>query len=81
MKTLKSNRKEKVAENLAKLSNPNKHEITPADKEWAAKMLEMDLQNQSGSIYQEEELQNPLQMHNEKMLRKMKAEKLPWTEN
>ena len=80
MKTLKSNPLETVVENLAKLSNPNRNEISQADKNWAAKMLEMDLQNQNGSISLEEESQNPLEVHNRKMLQKMKAEKLSWME-
>ena len=80
MKTSKFNQ-EQVIENLAKISNPNKKQRTKADKDWAAKMLEMDLKNQSGSIYQEEELENPLEIYNKKMLQKMKAEKLNWVEN
>ena len=80
MKTLKS-KQEQIIENLAMISNPTKKQITQADKNWAAKMLEMDLQNQSGSIYQEEESQNPLIVHNQKMLHKMKAEKISWGES
>ena len=80
MKTPKSYQAQ-IIEKLAQLSNPNKTVITQADKSWAAKMLEMDLKNQSGSIYQEEESQNQLEIHNEKMLQKMKAEKISWMKN
>ena len=40
---------------FGKTANPNKTEITQADKDWAATMLEMDLQTQSGSIWSETE--------------------------
>jgi hypothetical protein len=46
---------EEILENLAKTANPSKTEITQADKDWAATMLEMDLQTQSGSIWSETE--------------------------
>ena len=72
---------EEILENLAKTANPSKTEILEADKLWAATMLEMDLQAETGSIYQQETEMNPLEIHNKTMLKKMKEEKTNWTED
>jgi hypothetical protein len=73
---------EEILENLAKTANPNKTEITQADKDWAATMLEMDLQTQSGSIWSETEKRrrfddHPQQNDDEKNER----ENIPWAES
>ena len=45
---------DKTLSNLAQKANPSKTEITLEDKMWAATMLEMDLQAQSGAIWEPE---------------------------
>ena len=42
-------------ENLSRQANPSKKEITQADRQWAATMLEMDLAAQSGAIWEDEQ--------------------------
>ena len=42
-------------ESLSRQANPSKKEITQADKQWAATMLEMDLAAQSGAIWEDEQ--------------------------
>ena len=71
-----------ILENLSKKANPNKLEITLEDKKWAATMLEMDLQAQSGQILdQNQEEEDQVTNHNKKMLKKMQEEKIPWAES
>ena len=76
---------EEILENLAKTANPNKSKITQSDKDWAATMLEMDLQTQSGSIWSEteseKEKEDTMVVHNKMMMKKMKEEKIPWEES
>ncbi|WP_228378428.1 hypothetical protein [Chryseobacterium sp. CCH4-E10] len=69
-------------ENLAQKTNPSKSEVTEADNHWAATMLEMDLQAQSGAIWETEtEKEDPMVEHNRKMLKKMREENIPWAES
>ena len=49
-----SNHLNQTLENLSRQANPSKMEITQADKQWAATMLEMDLAAQSGAIWEDE---------------------------
>ena len=67
-------------EQLVKTANQGKTEITREDKLWAATMLEMDLQAQSGAIMEIEE-EDPITEHNRKMMKKMKEENIPWAES
>ena len=44
-------------------------------------MLEMDLQAQSGAIFEEQEKwEHPHLEHNQKMLKKMREQKIPWSD-
>ena len=74
---------EEILENLAKTANPSKTEITQADKNWAATMLEMDLQTQSGSIWSEteNEKEDSMTIHNRMMMKKMREQNIPWAES
>ena len=74
---------EEILENLAKTANPSKTEITQADKDWAATMLEMDLQTQSGSIWSEteNEKEDSMTIHNRMMMKKMREQNIPWAES
>ena len=72
---------EEILENLAKTANPSKTEITQADKDWAATMLEMDLQTQSGSIWSETENEDSMTIHNRMMMKKMREQNIPWAES
>jgi methionyl-tRNA formyltransferase len=72
---------DEILENLSRTANPSKTEITPEDKMWGATMLEMDLQAQSGAIWETENEEYPLTEHNRKMLQKMKEQKIPWAES
>ncbi|MCG2781326.1 MAG: hypothetical protein L6264_10270 [Weeksellaceae bacterium] len=71
---------DEILENLAKTANPSKTEIQEADKLWAATMLEMDLQSQSGTIWEENMQEDSQVTHNKMMFEKMKKEKIPWAE-
>ena len=72
----------KTLEKLSKQANPNQEQITIQDKKWAATMLEMDLQAQSGQILdQNQEEEDQVTNHNKKMLKKMQEEKIPWAES
>jgi hypothetical protein len=69
---------DKTLSELVMKANPNKTEITEADKMWAAQMLEMDLQAQNGTISESENQQEePLTQENRKMLNK----NIPWGES
>ena len=46
---------DQTLESLSRQANPSKKEITQADKQWAATMLEMDLAAQSGAIWEDEQ--------------------------
>lgn len=73
---------EEVLESLAKTANPKKTEIIQADKVWAATMLEMDLQTQSGGIWSETETEDdPMTEHNREMMNKMKQGNIPWAQS
>ena len=50
-----SNHLNQTLESLSRQANPSKKEITQADKQWAATMLEMDLAAQSGAIWEDEQ--------------------------
>ena len=68
-------------EHLSKSANPSKKTISRSDKKWTAKMLEMDLQAQSGAIFEEQEKwEHPHLEHNQKMLKKMREQKIPWSD-
>lgn len=70
------------SEDSARKANPSKTEITQKDLLWAATMLEMDLQAQSGAIPQYPEDEENLRLeHNKKMLQKMKQQNIPWAES
>ena len=71
----------KTLDNLSKKANPNKTEITESDKIWAATMLELDLQSQSGAIWEQDEQETPWIAHNRKMMEKMQRENIPWAES
>ena len=71
---------DKTLENLSRKANPSKTEITLEDKMWAATMLEMDLQTQSGSIWSEIKQEDLQLTHNKMMFEKMKKENIPWAE-
>ena len=71
---------DQTLENLSRKANPSKTEITLVDKMWAATMLEMDLQTQSGSIWSEIKQEEPRLTHNKMMFEKMKKENIPWAE-
>ena len=71
---------DKTLENLSRKANPSKTEITLEDKMWAATMLEMDLQTQSGAIWEEDKQEDPQLAHNKMMFEKMKKENIPWAE-
>ena len=71
---------DKTLESLSKKANPSKTEITLEDKMWAATMLEMDLQRQSGSIWSEDKQEDLQLTHNKMMFEKMKIENIPWAE-
>ncbi|NML70823.1 hypothetical protein HHL23_13605 [Chryseobacterium sp. RP-3-3] len=69
-------------ERLVKTANPNKPEITEADKQWAATMLEMDLEAQHSQVCENEsEEEDLMTAHNRMMLKKMKQENTPWAED
>ena len=70
-----------ILENLSKEANPSKTEITLEDKLWTATMLEMDLKTQSGSIWSENQSEDPLTEHNRKMLQKMRRKNISWAES
>ena len=71
-----------ILEDSARKANPSKTEITQKDLLWAATMLEMDLQAQSGAIPQYPEDEENLRLeHNKKMLQKMKQQNIPWAES
>ena len=70
--------------NLVKKANPNLVKITDKELIFAAKMLEMDLQTQSGSIWSETENQekiNPYTHHNKIMMERMEVENSSWADN
>ena len=71
---------DEILENLSRTANPSKTEITPEDKMWGATMLEMDLQAQSGAIWEENKQEDPQLAHNKMMFEKMKKENTPWAE-
>src|SRR5690554_55476 len=71
----------KTLEHLAKTANPGKAEITQEDKKWAATMLEMDLQAQSGAIWETENEEDLQKERTREMLKKMKEENIPWAES
>ena len=71
---------DQTLESLSRKANPSKTEITLEDKMWAATMLEMDLQTQSGSIWSEIKQEDLQLTHNKMMFEKMKKENIPWAE-
>lgn len=68
-------------DNLTEQANPGK-QLTQADKNWSALMLEMDLAAQSGSIQQPENLEeDPQTTRNRMMLKKARENNIPWAED
>jgi hypothetical protein len=62
---------EEILENLVKTANPSKTEITQADKDWAATMLEMDLQTQSEAFGRRQRTRRRfIDEHNRMMMKK-----------
>ena len=63
-------------EKLTRQANPNKKEITQADKQWTATMLEMDLKAQSGAIWEDEQEEPKWEKtleHNKKYYQQLEA--------
>src|SRR5690606_1763963 len=71
----------KALEHFAKTANPSKAEITQEDKQWAATMLEMDLQAQNGAIWETENEEDLQTKRTLETLKKMREENIPWTES
>ncbi|RLJ30677.1 hypothetical protein CLU97_0051 [Chryseobacterium sp. 7] len=67
---------DKVLENLSRKANPSKTEITIQDKQWAATMLEMEMQTQSATIREEDMQEDSQLVHNKMMFEKMKKENI-----